>query len=53
MEADHFKTKELQMEAAVHDSREMTMLLEGRILNSVPETVVDGIINIGLRSGLL
>jgi len=37
--------KEIQMEANVHDA-EMRMLLERRILNSVLDTVVDGIINI-------
>ena len=37
--------KEIQMEASVHDA-EMRMLLERRILNSVLDTVVDGIINI-------
>ncbi|KAI8930117.1 adenylate and guanylate cyclase catalytic domain-containing protein [Entophlyctis helioformis] len=37
--------KEIQMEQSVHDA-EMRMLVERRILNSVLETVVDGIINI-------
>jgi PAS domain S-box-containing protein len=37
--------KEIQMEATVHDA-EMRMLVERRILNSVLDTVVDGIINI-------
>ncbi|KAL2916361.1 hypothetical protein HK105_204117 [Polyrhizophydium stewartii] len=37
--------KEIQMEQSVHDA-EMKMLVERRILNSVLETVVDGIINI-------
>ncbi|KAL2916411.1 hypothetical protein HK105_204167 [Polyrhizophydium stewartii] len=37
--------KEIQMEQSVHDA-EMKMLIERRILNSVLETVVDGIINI-------
>ncbi|KAH6580917.1 hypothetical protein BASA50_002113 [Batrachochytrium salamandrivorans] len=37
--------KEIHMEQSVHDA-EMKMLVERRILNSVLETVVDGIINI-------
>jgi PAS domain S-box-containing protein len=37
--------KEIQMEELMHDS-EMKMLVERRILNSVLETVADGIINI-------
>ncbi|KAJ3044998.1 Guanylate cyclase 2G [Rhizophlyctis rosea] len=37
--------KEVAMEASIHDA-EMKMLLEKRILNSVLNTVVDGIINI-------
>ncbi|KAJ3260004.1 hypothetical protein HK103_001514 [Boothiomyces macroporosus] len=37
--------KEIKMEESMHDS-EMKMLVERRILNSVLETVADGIINI-------
>jgi len=37
--------KEIAMEASVHDA-ELKMLVERRILNSVLDTVVDGIINI-------
>ncbi|KAJ3049938.1 hypothetical protein HK097_009080 [Rhizophlyctis rosea] len=37
--------KEVAMEASIHDA-EMKMLLERRILNSVLNTVVDGVINI-------
>jgi PAS domain S-box-containing protein len=45
VELKHVQDKEIQMEESMHDS-EMKMLVERRILNSVLETVADGIINI-------
>jgi PAS domain S-box-containing protein len=45
MELKAIQDKEIQMEESMHDS-EMKMLVERRILNSVLQTVADGIINI-------
>ncbi|KAI8891975.1 hypothetical protein BC833DRAFT_546081, partial [Globomyces pollinis-pini] len=44
-ELKQIQEKEIMMEESMHDS-EMKMLIERRILNSVLETVADGIINI-------